>query len=382
MTFERLQARASSDVGECSPEKSPLPRGGDSFLTARILHILPHQGGGGETYIDMLERLSGFEHERFYLSAGRTPASALTSIPGRWSRLVSRADTADLLHTHGDVVSTIVRPLLRGRSAVMTTHGLNLLRRVSGVQRLLMIKAMRSVVAACRAVICTSATERDELAPLLRESHYQKLRVIRNGIDPPPLVDEGHRSAIRDELRLEPGAVLGLSTGRLEPNKTPLLGARAAIRIRAAGLPFILAFAGDGPDLQSLQSLAGDAVRVLGYRSDVPRLLAAADLLVHTSEREGMSYALLEAMAQGLAIVAADGLGTPEVVGDAGLLFSVGDEDALVRALRTLASDIPLRTSLGAKARARALGLFSATRFLEATEAVYLDALGRASSSP
>src|SRR5947209_20616352 len=70
----------------------------------RVLHVLPHRGGGGEVYVDMLERLAGYTHERVYLSSGRSPASGLVSIPGGLLTAAARARAAaDLLHPHGDV---------------------------------------------------------------------------------------------------------------------------------------------------------------------------------------------------------------------------------------------------------------------------------------
>ncbi|HTN23741.1 MAG TPA: hypothetical protein VL120_07110, partial [Solirubrobacteraceae bacterium] len=96
---------------------------------ARVLHILPHRGGGGETYIDLLEGMAGFEHERMPLSAGRTPASAAASIPLRWPRIAAAARRADLVHAHGDVAATLALPLLRAFPSVVTTHGLHFLRR-------------------------------------------------------------------------------------------------------------------------------------------------------------------------------------------------------------------------------------------------------------
>ena len=84
-------------------------------MPARVLHVLPHRGGGAESYIDMLERAPGFVHERFYLSSGRTPAEALASVPFRWPRLAARLRAVDLVHCHGDAASTISLPLLAVR---------------------------------------------------------------------------------------------------------------------------------------------------------------------------------------------------------------------------------------------------------------------------
>ena len=337
--------------------------------------MLPHRGGGGETYIRMLEPLPGYEHRRFYLSSGRRPANALASLPIRWPQLAACLRQTDLVHSHGDAASVIVLPLLRARPAVMTTHGLNLVRRLGGARQAVMARGLAAVAASCHAVICTSVSERDELAPIVRNSDLHKLRVILNGIDPPNLMDESEREAVRSELGIAPSTILGLFVGQLEPNKAPLIAAAAAIRVRAAGSPFVLAIVGDGPQAGQLHDLASDALRILGYRSDVQRLLSAADVFVHPSEREGMSFALLEAMGHALPVVAASGAGTPEVVGDAGVLFETGDEPGLAATLMRLSADPALRASLGEKARMRAEQQFSAADSRAATEAIYEQSL-------
>lgn len=360
-----MQSRLSHD------RQSDNPRD----RTARILHVLPHRGGGGEKYVDMLERLPSFVHERAYLSAGRTPASGLASIPLRWPRMARLARRADLIHAHGDVAGALALPLLRAGPAVLTTHGLHMLRRVRGRRRLAAEHSIKVVVRACGAVICTSAAERHELAALLPEVERHKLRVIANGIDDPPAIGESERALVRAELGIGPDAILGLFAGQLELRKAPVLAARAARRVHAAGVPFVLAVAGAGPQTQAVEALAGAAVKPLGYRSDLPRLLGGADVFVQPSEREGVSFALLEAMGNGLAVVAADGPGNPEVIGDAGLLVPAGDENALVAALTRVGSDPELRASLQRLARARVKQRFGAERFLAATREVYLEVL-------
>jgi glycosyltransferase involved in cell wall biosynthesis len=347
-----------------------------SDMSARVLHVLPHQGGGGETYVDFLERMPGFVHQRAYLSAGRTPLSGLASIPVRWPQIVAGARGADLIHAHGDVAGALAYPLLRVRPGVMTTHGLHMLRRVHGVRHGAAKHTIRAVIRGCRAVICTSRAERDELAPLLRDAERQKLRVIENGIDLPPAIDDWERASVRAELGIAADAVFALFAGQLEARKSPLLAAAAATRVHAAGVPLVLAIAGSGPQEPALWALAGQAIKPLGYRSDLPRLLASADVFVQPSEREGISFALLEAMGHGLAVVATNGPGNPEVVGDSGLLVPAGDEDALVAALMRVSSDLSLRASLQRCARARIKERFSAERFLAATEEVYVHALG------
>jgi glycosyltransferase involved in cell wall biosynthesis len=235
--------------------------------------------------------------------------------------------------------------------------------------------AVNATMAICQVVICTSGSEREELAKFVRASERYKLEVVHNGVDPTPLVDVSQTQSLRRALGLPPEAILGLFVGQLEPRKGPLVAAEAAARVRARGTPFVLAIAGEGRLASQLTEYSSDAVKLLGHRSDLHQLMAAADLFVHPSEREGMSLALLDAMAHGLAVVAADGPGNPEALGGAGVLFAARDSEALARALDALCSNAAWRAELGAAARARALREFSVPRFLTATEAVYLRAL-------
>jgi glycosyltransferase involved in cell wall biosynthesis len=337
--------------------------------------VLPHRGGGAEKYIDMLERLPGYTHERFYLSADRMPGTAIRSIPRRGPRLLGRARAADLIHCHGDSASVIALPLMWTRPAVMTTHGLHMLRRAQGLGGLAIRAGMVTVGRSCRTLICTSPSECDELAQILRPTDRPKLRVIDNGVDPPRPISTEARTALRDSLKADSSTVLGLFVGELEPRKGPLTAARAAVEARRRGAPFVLALAGDGSQAPALRALAGEGVLALGHRSDVELLMSAADVFVQPSEREGASYALLEAMGHGLAVVASNGAGNPEAVGDTGLLVELGDSEALTDALLRLSSEPELRASLGGQAAARAAEMFTAARFLEETEAIYRAAL-------
>jgi glycosyltransferase involved in cell wall biosynthesis len=112
----------------------------------------------------------------------------------------------------------------------------------------------------------------------------------------------------------------------------------------------------------------------------VPRLLAASDVYVQTSQREGFAFSLLEAMVQSIVPVVNDLPENIEAVGDAGLVF--GDEASLVDALRALRDDQAERTSLGVRARGRAEALFDAERMIARTRAVYDEVVSRTRHTP
>jgi glycosyltransferase involved in cell wall biosynthesis len=133
--------------------------------------------------------------------------------------------------------------------------------------------------------------------------------------------------------------------------------------------------AGDGPQRDEL---AAAGARLLGFRSDPERVLAAADVFVMPSRHEGLSFAVLEAMAAGVACVVSDGPGNPEAVGDAGLVVPAGDERALRAALARLAADPAERARLATAARARAAAEFSVQGFLDRMGQLYAAALSGA----
>jgi glycosyltransferase involved in cell wall biosynthesis len=97
------------------------------------------------------------------------------------------------------------------------------------------------------------------------------------------------------------------------------------------------------------------SVRFWGWRSDAPRLVHASDVLVLPSFTEGVPRSILEAMVLNKAVIGTSVGGVPDLVepGRTGLLVPPGDEQALFEAMRLLATDVRLRTTLGANSRER-----------------------------
>jgi glycosyltransferase involved in cell wall biosynthesis len=242
------------------------------------------------------------------------------------------------------------------------------------------VRALRAVVGAADATLCTSRSERDELAALLGPALAPRLTVVHNGVAPAPVPTPAQRAAARIELGLAGGDVAALFLGELSERKGVLVAVEAARSAAAGGAPVVLLVAGDGPQAPQVAALASRAVRPLGFRRDPERLLAAADVFVLPSTREGLSFAVLEAMAHGLAMVVSDGPGNPEAVGDAGIVVPAGDPRAWAAALRALCADGGERERLGAAARERAATQFSVQRMLAGVAGAYRAALehGRA----
>jgi glycosyltransferase involved in cell wall biosynthesis len=198
-----------------------------------------------------------------------------------------------------------------------------------------------------------------------------KIEVVRNGVAPAPPRPRDER--LRRELGAVPGRPLVLLLARLEHQKGIDVLLQAAVDVDAS-----FAVAGDGAERAELERRAvelgvADRVRFLGRRTDVPDLLAAADVFALPSRYEGTSLALLEAMAAGKPVVATAIGGNDEIVEDGrtGVLVPVEDPRALAQALRRLAADDTESARLGAAARARVSERFSWAAVAARVGAIY-----------
>jgi L-malate glycosyltransferase len=128
----------------------------------------------------------------------------------------------------------------------------------------------------------------------------------------------------------------------------------AAAHLQARGRPCTLLLAGDGDERRSLERQAerlGIDVRFLGACHTIGPLLARADVVVHPSHTEGMSNAVMEAMAAGRPVVATSVGGTPELLRDRGVLVPARDPAALAAAVERLLADPEYAAALGQRAR-------------------------------
>lgn len=195
----------------------------------------------------------------------------------------------------------------------------------------------------------------------------ERFQVLYNGVDCERFSPGGDRESLRRSLGMEPGTVVAMTAASLTPVKNHLGLLEAAARLAQDGpAPLRFLFLGDGPLRREIEarsealSLIGRVVLV-GASDRIPDYLRAADMFILPSRLEGMSNAILEAMACGLPIVAHDVGGNPELVahGETGLLCPAGDSKRLADAIRRLAEDAALRRDMGARARGRAVAEFS-----------------------
>ncbi len=142
---------------------------------------------------------------------------------------------------------------------------------------------------------------------------------IRAGLKPGP--------AARAVLGVPDGAFVVGVVGRLHPKKDPLRAVHVFARYRAEDRAARLVFIGSGPLRDQVAREAGDGVVLAGFRSDARELFGAFDILLSCSTpSEAFGLALLEAMAAGTPVIAADQPGPRFVLGQCGRYFQADTE--------------------------------------------------------
>jgi glycosyltransferase involved in cell wall biosynthesis len=202
--------------------------------------------------------------------------------------------------------------------------------------------------------------------------------------DPRELVTRS-RAQVRRELSIPETAPVLISVGREHPVKdhVTLLDAAALLRTEIPDLRIVLAGPPGpaGPDIDAAitgHGLERTVVR-LGYRDDVPDLLAASDLFVSASISEGLGAAVVEALGSGLPVVAVDNPGIREVLGaDHPGMVPPRNAQALVSATSRLLADSDLRHRIGVEGRARFDRLFEMEANIDRIADVFRAAVRRA----
>lgn len=273
-------------------------------------------------------------------ACGKRPGLDLRAL--RRARALIRQSPDAVIHTHNAmahyyaVLASLGLPV---KCRINTRHGMGGRIR-SGRQEWLYRQSLRGTDYAV--AVCEAARQRfaaDGMRP------RRALLSVPNGIRLERFrpADDVARQSLVAELGLPTGSRIIGTVGRLQPVKDHALLLRAFAKVRVQVPEAALVIVGDGPlraalEAQAEQAGLSDAVRFMGDRHDVPRLLTGMEVFALTSTSEGYSVALLEACASSLPIVATDVGGNREIVrhGVNGRLVPSGDTAAIATALIAL----------------------------------------------
>lgn len=301
------------------------------------------------------------------LGRGRLAAATW---PAELRRLV-RSHDIDVVHTHSPSVAALARPalrLLRKRPRLVYTEH-NSWYSYSPVTRTL--NAMTYPLDDVHLSVSRAAVDS------MPERFRGDVEVLTHGIDIDAVrLHASERSDARQELGVDDG-VLALTVANLRSEKAydVLLDAAAKVVADHPQVQFVCV--GQGPLLDDLLARRAELgldrhVTFLGYRDDVPRLLAAADLFVLSSRSEGLPLGLMEAFAAGVppVVTAVGGMPDHVIDGRTGLLVPPESATDLAAAIARVVTDPDLRRRLGDGA-AGAASAFDARRAVQVVEQTY-----------
>lgn len=207
-----------------------------------------------------------------------------------------------------------------------------------------------------------------------------KMVVVPNGFDLARFQpDAVARASVRDELGVAADTPLVGLVGRFDPQKnhTGFLKAAGSLHRRLSATQFVLVGKGiDEENGELMQVLEAQGIRsathLLGLRSDIPRLMAAMDVLASSSHGEAFSNVLGEAMATEVPCAATNVGDSAYIVGDAGRVVPAGDMDGLATALEgILTLSAAERGALGERARVRVADFFEIGHVVRQYESFY-----------
>jgi glycosyltransferase involved in cell wall biosynthesis len=269
---------------------------------------------------------------------------------------------------------------------VVNCYHLSLTRSLGGpLARLGDWMARRATMRAGMLTVHTSAAARDQWSRAFRYP-ITRTRLIYNGVDQ---TASAARAESRKALGVRESEFVFCVPGRLDPMKGHryLIDALTAMRDRLANVCVLVC--GDGALRGELEQQVGNAglgavVRFLGWRSDLPTVLHAADCTVLASvASENLSVAVLESLMAGTPAIVTSVGGMPEAIrdGETGLVVPPVDSDSMARALSKMVAEPTRARQMGETARQDAHKRFTRDRMMNEYTKVFADVLGSRRSS-
>ncbi len=293
---------------------------------------------------------------------------------------IMEEEKIDILHSHmltAGLLGRIAAKVVRVPISVYTSHGFRFNECMPPATYWFYV-ALESLGAWLSNHIFVQNPNDRTAALALRMTTPSKIETIGNGIDlkrfNPARITQTSQAAIRQELEIPSCAQVVTIIARSIAEKGLEEFHHLACHLTAerGDVYFICVLPpipGERHPIANpfADSPCGDRLRVLGYRMDIPEILALTDVFVLPSRLEGLSKVTIEAMAMATPIVATDIRGIRELVldGETGILVKLDDLKALVGAVSWLLDNPKQRTKMGRKARRIAQRRFDQDKVLK-----------------
>lgn len=285
-------------------------------------------------------------------------------------------DKLDIVHTHlcdADLYGRTAARLAKIGIIISTEHSITPWKLSKDLKRRIRTKIDLYTAKFCDVVICISKAVAD--FHIKWGIPKKKIRIIYPSTFLTSIC--GTKISIRKKLGIPPANTFITTIGRLVPEKGQATLLHSAFDVLKYNQQIIFIVLGDGPLKEDLITLAQTSkysknIMFLGTREDVREILHISDILVVPSLHEGFGITIVEAMQQGLPIIASNVGGIPEIVdSNTGILIPPSNVDELTKAILALHNNKGLRRKLGHKGRVKVGKRFSFANFVSQTLSLY-----------
>ena len=367
----------------------------------RVLHVITHLDNGGAQANTLLS-VAGLDRSRYRVDLAAGPGALESEAAESADRLVVlpyfrrslyslgdlRAAAAllrlagayDVVHTHGSKAGILGRLAARARrvpAVLHTVHGFPVHDYMPPLKRGLLL-ALERVAGRCtdRIVCVCEANVTESLT--LGIARPEQVRVVVSGV-PSELVRSGSGDWVRAELGIPADVPVVGTITRLMEQKAPLDFLAAARRVVEASLEVHVVMVGDGPLRDQVAAAAAGIPRfhLLGFRTDVPDVLAMLDVVAFSSLWEGLGRALTEAVLAGKPVIATAVNGVPDLVvdGETGYLTPAGRPDELAGRILDVLARPDRGAAMGAAGASRVAGRYDVGDMVAGLDQLYQEVL-------
>lgn len=361
----------------------------------KVLYLLNHAGKAGtERYVETLVKYlsENGQVEPFFvyheggllverMEAMGVPVRQLT-MESRFDRKAAKALAVlceewdiDLIHCHylrENYIAMLAKSYNKKIRVVYTNHFVMANDLVTRISNRWLDKRQDQMIAVCN-------VGKEQLVKNGWDRNH--IQVIFNAVDLEAWAGDRSESTLRAELGLPEDRFLMLCASRFAEDKGHKYLIDSVKRLtEISPCPFTLVLAGEGPLMEAVKAQVEDLglteqqVRFIGFRKDIKNLYKGADLYVNSSQHEALSFAIVEAMAAGLPVIATDMGGNSDIVKgpqEGGLLVTYDDPASMAEAMKRFLEDQAFLKECKANALVNIENRFEVRKMCAATFAVY-----------
>jgi len=325
-----------------------------------------------------IEAAGAFCHE---IEFSRSPLS-LANFKALWQLVtLLKSQRFELIHVHTPIAAFLGRfaaKLTKQGSILYTAHGFHFYNGASPLDWLIYYNAEKIAAKWTDCLIVINEEDFANARKLGFKTGINLFLVNGVGVDIERYSVPKDMSLVRKELGIPTDGVVVVCVAEFIPRKNHAFLLDAWLQLAKEHEDIHLLLVGNGRDEEKLKLKVKDKdkliprVYFLGFRSDIPSVLADTDIVALTSKHEGLPKSIMEAMAAGKPVIATNVRGNRDLVNDeqTGLVVELGDLQGFVEALEKLISDSRLRLLMGAAGRGK-IADYSLNRVLMEMSGIY-----------